>query len=106
MERNGPPFCLLEWGGRVGGEDVQEVLVGVVEHDFVVLPRMYGAKLDGDIERWDFWIARGRPWMEFEVMVERDGFFARFWYEGDAYLDLEFTPSIKASEKGACERRR
>ncbi len=58
------------------GEQREEVLVRVVEHDLVVLPCVHGPHLHRDVERGDLGLAGDRPRVQFEVVVEGDGFFA------------------------------
>lgn len=77
----------------MAGQDVQEVLVRVVEDDFIILPRMHGPGLDGDVQRWDLGITTCCPWMKLEVVVQCHSFLAGFLHEGDAYLNLELAPS-------------
>lgn len=84
------------------GEDIEEVLEGIEEDDFVVLPGV-----DGRVVRDGRFGGRGRgrgvgagggPGMQFEVVVEEDGFFGGFGDKVKADLDLEFAPSAREKE--------
>ena len=63
-----------------------------MENDFVVLPRMDWARFDGLFNRRYLWVARCGPWVEFKVMIERDGLFTRFLDECYSDLNLELAP--------------
>jgi hypothetical protein len=80
MERHRAFPGLGERGWWVHLEDASERLKRIVEHDFVVLPRMDGASFDGVFNRgcW-FGFTRstqGCPWVELEVVIESYWFFA------------------------------
>lgn len=75
------------------GEDVEEILKGVVEYYFIILPRVNGAHLDCNVEWWYFWFASSSPWMEFEMMIESHRFFSRFSNKCDTDLNLKFAPT-------------
>lgn len=81
------------------GEDVEKVLERIVEDDFVVLPRVYGRIIcDGSIGgsggRGGVDAGRG-PGVKFEVVVEKDGFLARFGDKMQPDLDFKFTPATR-----------
>ena len=97
VERDGPPADLGEGRGRVRGEDVEEGLEGVVEHDLVVLPRVHGPHLRGDVEGRRGVVLALRedlPGVQLEVVVEGDGLLAGLGDEVDADLDFELAPSV------------
>ena len=78
------------------GEDVQETLERIVEHDLVVLPRVHGPELRGGVEGGDLGLAApdGGPGVQLEVVVEGDGLLAGLGDEVDADLDFELAPSV------------
>lgn len=85
------------------GEDVEEVLEGVVEDDFVVLPGVYGRIIcDGSVGggggRGGVDASRG-PGVKFEVVVEEDGFLTGFGDKMQPDLDFKFAPAIRQSEQ-------
>lgn len=81
------------------GEYIEEVLEWVEEDDFVVLPGVDGQVVrDGGFGGRGGWrgvCAGGGPGVEFEVVVEEDGFLGRFGDEVKADLDLKFTPAAR-----------
>lgn len=85
-------------------EGREEALERVVEHELIVLPRVHGSRFRGGLERGDLRVADGGPGVQLEVVVEGDGLFAGVGDEGDADLDLEFTPS--ASKLSSCSRKK
>jgi hypothetical protein len=82
----------------MGSEGVEKLLERVGEDDLVVLPRVDGSELSGNVGRWGHLhvCTRRRPWMQFEVVVEQDGFLPGLRYERDSYLNLKLAPTIKA----------
>lgn len=94
VERDWPSLDFGEYGGWMRGEDVEEGLKGVVEDDLVILPGVYGTRLESILESGNLGLAApdSSPGVELEVMVERDGLLARLLDEVDADGDLEFTP--------------
>jgi hypothetical protein len=76
----------------VRSEGREDALERVVEHELIILPRVHGSRFRGGLERGDLWVADGGPGVQLEMVVEGDGLFAGVGDEGDADLDLEFTP--------------
>lgn len=77
-------------------EDVEEVLEGIVEDDFVVLPGMYRAEFGGELEVGvECLFGVQRPGVQFDVVVAGDAFFAGLGDEVEADLDFEFAPSVR-----------
>ena len=76
---------------------VQERLVGVVEDNFIILPRVNGSHFSGSFERWCLWNLTVRcncPGMQLQMVVGRDSLFARFLNECYTDLNFEFAPSV------------
>jgi hypothetical protein len=69
-------FKLWEWGRWVLSEEVEEVLIWVIENDFVILPCMNRTHLHCNIQRRDLGFADCCPWMQLEVVIHCYGFFA------------------------------
>lgn len=93
MERDGPSLHLRQRCGRARGKDIEEGLVRVRENNLVVLPRMYGSECDSLLKRGNLRVARERPWMQLEMVVEGDGFLACFADESYFDLNFELSPS-------------
>ena len=79
------------------GKRVEKLLERIGEDNLVVLPRVDRTELSSDIRRRGYLHVSARccPWMQFEVVVQKNWLLPCLRYEEYSYLNLKLAPSVE-----------